>query len=183
MASNLPQTITAGETLWIAAANTLQDRDDITIDDVTPAGGYTLAYQFAASTPLSVAAVANGANTGWTLEVTGAQTLTWAPGVVAYTGIATHTASGRTFAVERGSILVAASPLRVSSWAAVLVAIDAAIASYAANPNGSISMEGMSITYRNLAQLTELRDYANYRLQQDTSNRPVRIIRTRFNLL
>ena len=72
--------------------------------------------------------------------------------------------------------------MRVSSWVAVLAAIDAAILVYAANPNGSISVEGMSVTYRSLSDLQSLRDYADYMLKKDTSNRPKRIIRSRFTV-
>jgi hypothetical protein len=182
----IPSRIVAGASLWVAAANTTQDSEDIIIDDYTPAGGYTLAYQFAAPTPLSVAAVANSGNTGWTLEVTGAQTLAWGAGRIPYVGIATIVVSAgppevtRTFPVDQGVILVDASPMRVSAWAAVVASCDAAIATYAANPNGSLSIEGMSVSYRSLSQLTDLRDYATYRLQQDTASRPRRIIRTRF---
>jgi hypothetical protein len=176
----MPERIVAGQTIWIAAANTVQGGADIDIDGFTPAAGYTLAYQFAASTPVSVAAAANGANTGWTLEVTGAQTLLWTAGRLPYTAMVTHTATTRTYPVDAGTITVDASPMRVSSWVAVVASVDAAIASYAANPNGSIAMEGFSVTYRSLSQLTDLRDYATYRLQQDTASRPARIIRARF---
>lgn len=173
----LPERIVGGETIWIAAANTLQDGEDVIIADVTPAGGYTLEYRFAAATPATVAAVANGGNTGWTLEVPGATTLTWT-GNVPYVGVATK--SSRYYAVDQGVIIVDPSPLRVSSWVAVLAAVDAAIATYAANPNGSVAIGDMSISYRSLSQLTELRDYVNYRLQQDNAARPKRIIRARF---
>jgi riboflavin synthase alpha subunit len=95
-------------------------------------------------------------------------------------GYLTETASGRVFAVDAGTITVEASPSRVSSWVAVLAQVDAAIATYAANPNGSISIEGMSVTYRSLEQLIALREYVVYRQQQDSASRPIRIIRTRF---
>jgi hypothetical protein len=184
----LPDRIVAGETIWLAAANTAQSQSDIIIDGFTPAAGYTLAYQFAAATPVSVSAVANGANTGWTLELTGAQTLLWTPGKMYFAGIVSLVDAGppqvtRTFAVDQGAITVDASPMRVSSWVAVLASIDAAIAAYAANPNGSLSIEGMSVTYRSLSQLTDLRDYATYRLQQDSAKRPRRIIRTEFTTI
>lgn len=186
MAENLgylPNRIVAGESIWVSASNTAQSGVDIEFDDYSPAAGYTLAYQFASDTPISVAATSNGAGDGWTLEVTGAQTLVWAAGRIAFAGIITHTATQRTFAVDSGFISVDASPMRVSSWKAVLTAVDAAIATYAANPNGSVSIEGMSISYRSLSQLTELRDYVSYRLQQDTASRPRRIIRSTFNTL
>lgn len=174
----LPVRIVAGETIWIAAANANQGAADLFFTGYTPAAGYTLAYQFAADTPITVSAAANGAGTGWTLEVTGAQTLLWQPGRIVYTGLATL--SGRSFAVDTGSITVDASPLRVSSWVAVLASVDAAIAQYASNPQGSISCGEISVSFRSLEQLTALRDYVAYRLQQDSAARVPRIIRSRF---
>ena len=176
----IPSRVVGGETIWVAAANALQGRDDIVIDDCTPAGGYALAYSFAASTPITVTAVANGANTGWTLEVSGAQTLAFPIGDVAYTGVATI--STRSFVVDQGVIKVDASPLRVSSWVAVLAQVDAAIATYAGSPNSSMSIEGMSVSYRSMDQLMALRDYVNHRLQMDSSKRVKRIIRTEFTI-
>ena len=176
----IPTSIICGESIWISAANTIQSGKDIILADYSPASGYTLAYQFASSTPLSVAAVANDDDSGWTLEVTGAQTLAWSPAVIAYAGIVTHTATGRTFSVDSGTITANASPLRVSSWVAVLATVDAAIASYASNPNGSFTVDGMSVSYRSMSDLIALRDYVSFRLSQDTASKSRRIIRTRF---
>jgi hypothetical protein len=176
----LPDSVVAGATIWIAAANPVGELQDITLDSFSPDDGYTLAYQFAADTPISVSAVANGANTGWTLEVTGAQTLLWAPGSLTYAGIVTHTASGRTFSVDLGTISVNGSPMRVSQWKTALTACDAAIASYAANPHGSFNVGAMSVTYRSLSQLTDLREWLKYMVSLDNANRPRRIVRTRF---
>jgi len=176
----IPERVNGGETIWIAAANSNGGAADITFTDYTPAGGYTLAYQFAAPTPVSVAAAANGANTGWTLEVAAATTLTWKSGRIGFTGYVTHTASTRVFAVDSGFIDVTASPLAASSWTAVVSACDAAILQYAANPNGSISVDGMTVSYRSLDQLTNLRAYAKTMEQQETRARMPRIIRSRF---
>jgi len=178
----LPSAITAGESIWIDADNTAQSSVDITFGDYTPADGYTLAYQFADATPISVDAVANDEDTGWTLDVTGAQTLIWQPGQLVFTGLVTHTATGRIFAVDSGSINVSASPLRVSSWVAVVAAADAAILNYAASPNSSFSVDGVTIAYRSIDDLIALRDYAQYRLKQDTKSGIKRIIKSRFNV-
>ena len=174
----VPDRIVAGETIWIAAANTIQNKTDITLTDYTPAGGYTLAYQFAASTPITVTAVANGTNTGWTLEVTAAQTLVWKGGVINYAGIVTL--SSRSYAVDTGTIQVEPSPLSTSSWTAIVTAVDAAILTYAASPSGSFSVDGMSFTYKSLKDLTDLRSYAKSMEQLETGSRIKRIIRTRF---
>jgi len=178
-AGYMPSRVQAGESIWIAAANTAQGRADITFDGYLPAD-YSLAYHFAASTPIAVAAVANTGGTGWTLDVTGAQTLAWAPGRLPFAAYATHTASGRVFAVDGGTMTVDASPLRVSAWTAVVTACDAAILQYAGNPHGNFSADGMSFSFRSLADLTNLRDYASARAAQDSASRPCRIIRARF---
>ena len=174
----LPSRIIAGETIDVSAANTLQDWAglDITFDNFKPTSA-TLAYQFAAPTPITVNAVANGGNTGWTLTVTGAQTLVWSPGRLTFVGLAT--VGTKTYAVDQGYIDVDASPLRVSSWVAVLASVDAAIASYATTPHGSFNVDGLNVTYRSLSQLTDLRDYVKARLAEDTAKRPRRIIRAR----
>lgn len=176
----LPDSVIGGETIWISAANTIQAATDITFTDYTPADGYTLAYQFAAPTPLTVAATANITDTGWTLEVTGANTLTWKPGEIQFSGFVTNTTTHRVFAVDAGTIRVTASPLRVSSWVAVLASIDAAIATYSSSPYGSVSMGGMNVSFRSMTDLLNLREYASYMLSMDSSRRQKRIIRVRF---
>lgn len=176
----LPDSVVGGETIWIAAANTVQQSYDIVIAGISPASGYTLAYQFASQpTPISVSCVANAASDGWTLEVTGAQTLTWAPGPLSFVAIATK--DSKSFAVDSGTIRVTASPMRVSSWVAVLAAIDAAIAKYAANPNGTVNMGDMSVSYRSMNDLINMRGYAKQMLDRDTANRPRRRILSRFS--
>lgn len=178
----LPAQIVAGETIWIAAANTIQSGVDIILADFTPAGGSTLSYQFAAATPITVAAAANGANTGWTLEVTSAQTLVWKAGVIRFAGYATK--SARTYAVDAGSIMVTASPLATSAWTAIVAACDAAMLTQAAtgSQSGSFSVDGMSksFTYRSTTDLVQLRSYAKNMADYETGSRQKRIIRTMF---
>jgi hypothetical protein len=182
----IPESIVAGETIWVAAANSVSDwaGKDIIIDGILPAN-YTLAYQFAASTPASITATANTAGTGWTLTVTGAQTLVWNPGKVAFIALATESSgvSPKSFAVDQGVVVCEASPLRVSSWVAVLAAVDAAMINFAATPNGSISIDGTSVTYRSIDDLIKLREYVSYRLRQDTAKRQRLIIRSEFTQL
>ena len=176
----LPESIVAGETIWIAAANSTQPtNEDIVLTGYLPAS-YSLAYKFAAATPISVSAAANAGGTGWTLEVTSAQTLLWKAGTIRFAGYVTHTVSARVFAVDAGAIAVTASPLATSGWTAVVTACDAAILKYAANPHGSFSVDGLSVTYRTLSQLTDLRAYAKQMADQETGGRAKRIIRTRF---
>ena len=156
----IPASIVAGESIWIAAENTAQDSEDITFDDYTPAGGYSLSYLFQSATPLTIAASPNTETTGWTLDVTGAQTLTLDPGRVTFVGMVTHTASGRVFSVDAGGLVVYASPAVASSWAAVISAVDAAMLKVATCPNGTVSIDGMSVTFKGAADLITLRDYA-----------------------
>ncbi len=184
MATNLgymPARIVGGETI-------IRDADHvgaITLAKYTPADGYSLAYQFAAHTPFVVDAGPTGDEAGWTIEVTGAQTLAIAPGSLPFVGMVAKTVDGvaRSFAVDQGTIEVAASPLRVSSWQAVLAQVDAAMADYASNPHGSISTDGMSVSYRSFTQLAHLRDYALMMLRKDTAARLPGIIRSRFRYL
>lgn len=180
----LPDRIVAGETIWIAAANTTQATNaDIILTDYLPAS-YTLAYQFAAATPISVSAVANGGGTGWTLEVTATQTLAWKPGEIRFAGYVTAKTGGRVFAVDAGAIAVTASPLATSAWTAVVTACDAAILAQMATgkTSGSFSVDGLSqsFTYRSADELMTLRAYAKNMADLETGNRPKRIIRARF---
>jgi len=180
----LPDRIVAGETIWIAAANTTQSTDaDITFSDYLPAS-YNLAYQFAAATPITVSAVANGAGTGWTLEVTAAQTLVWKPGRIRFAGYVTAKSGGRVFAVDAGAIDVTASPLATSAWTAIVAACDAAMLAQMATGqvSGSFSVDGLnkSFTYRSVDELRTFRAYAQNMADAETGNRMNRIIRTRF---
>ena len=177
----LPSQVTGGETIWIAADNSLQGAVDIVLTNYLPVD-YTLKYNFSSTpaSPLSVDAVANVGGTGWTLELSSAQTLVWDPGKVIFTGEVTNSTTERVTVVDSGNIQVDASPVRVSSWVAVLAKVDAAIAEFAATPQSSFSVDGLSVTYRSMDDLERLRNYANYRLQLDTATRPKRIIHARF---
>ena len=176
----LPARIVAGETIWIADANTLQGTQDIIITGISPADGYTLAYQFSAPTPISVSASANGDNDGWTLTVTAAQTLLFGAGNINFVALATHTSSGKVYSVDTGTIYVEASPLAVSEYAAALVAIDAAILNFATGGQRSFTLGDMSVTYGSLSELLQLRAHYQYLIANDTSKNRERIIRTRF---
>lgn len=176
----IPASVVGGESIWISAENTAQGRTDITFDGYTPNGGYTLAYQFGAEAPFSVSAASNGAGTGWTLDVSGVQTLTFKPGAVTFAGVVTHTESGRVFVVDGGIISVTASPLRVSSWAAVVAAIDAAMLTVSTTPNSSITVDGMSVSYRGSSDLINLREWCYQKLREDSGKRIPRRILTRY---
>jgi hypothetical protein len=176
----IPASITAGESVWIDADNTAQGASDIIIADYTPAGGYTLTYQFQSATPLSVVASANSENTGWTLDVTGAQTLTLDPGRVPFVGLVTHTATSRVFAVDSGGMVVNPSPAKTSAWAAVIAAVDAAMLTVATNPNGTVAVDGMTVTFKGASDLISLRDYAQRQYNKSIGRKAPRRILARF---
>jgi hypothetical protein len=176
----IPSRVIAGETIWIAAANTLQSSQDIILADFTPADGYTLAYQFAGAVPATVTAAANGGATGWTLDVTAATTLTWRGGPLNFAAYVTHTTSGRKFAVDAGTVSVTASPLATSAWTAIVAACDAAILAGATSGQVSWGVDGMNASFKSTAELISLRDYARMMERQETGNHQPRIMRTRF---
>lgn len=177
----LPACIVAGESIWISADNTLGSAVDIVIAGYLPAT-HSLAYQFSAPTAITVNAVANGGGTGWTLDVTPAMTLLWYAGDIQFTGLMTTTLTSRVTAVDAGAVSVTANPTVASQFQTVLDTIDAAIATYAANPFGSVNIGGdNSVTYRRLQDLIDLRRYYQNLVNKQTSGRVKRIIRTRFN--
>ena len=178
----LPSSVVAGETIWVAAANTTQGwaTQDIILTDYTPAGGYTLAYQFNAGTPISVSAAANGANTGWTLTVTAAQTLLWTAGIIRFVGLVTETSSGKVFAVDAGTIDVTGSPLAVSAYQTALTAIEAAIATFATSPSRSFQVGDLQVSYGSIQELIDLRTFYRAEVARTTGKRIKRVIHSRF---
>lgn len=154
--SILPTDIVAGESI----------SESIPSTTVT---GYTLAYHFSASTPITVACVASG-TTAWTLLVTAAQTLLWKRGQVRYAGMLTNTSTGVVTCIDSGVINVAASPLATSQYTAFVTAIDAAILTFGSNPNKRLSLGAMSIEYKSLDDLLGLRAWAQSMANAETGN-------------
>lgn len=168
----------------VAAANPFGGGRDIILAEYSPATPATLSYHLQCDNPLTIKAAANSGNTGWTLTVSAVDTLTLGPGPVAFAGVLTI--DGATKVVDTGIIHVRPSPLRVSSWLAVVTAIDAALLTAASSPSGSISIDGMSISYRSPDQLIRLRDYAAGMAARESATGTMgggRIIRTRFRVL
>jgi hypothetical protein len=167
--SILPDTLTAGETLSVT----------VTVLGYTPDDGYTLAYRFAAPTPITAAGVDDEAG-GWTVTLTATQTLTLTAGLLAFDALVTK--AGVSTAVDRGSIRVLPSPLTVSKWQSVLTSTDAAIATWGSNENRSFSVDGMSLSYKSLDELLHLRAVCIREIKRDTGiRRPYRIL-SRFEL-
>jgi hypothetical protein len=166
----LPSAITGGESITATG---------ISLPDYTELDGYAVAYQFASGTPFSVSAVDAGEG-NWSVTVSPATTLTFAPGRLQFAAFATK--GTESHLVDEGAITVTASPMRVSSWSAVISALDAAILNYAATPQSSISVDGMTVSYRSMADLERLRAYALEQLGKDTGAPGVgrRMIVTRF---
>jgi hypothetical protein len=127
-----------------------------------------------------VAAAANTGGTGWTLDVTGAQTLAWRTGNLRYTAYATHKTTARLTVVDAGLIAVTASPMATSPWTAVVAACDAALLSGTASGVISFGVDGISQTYSSRDQLISMRNNAREKELRDTGNHPARIVRARF---
>ena len=170
--NHMPTSLIAGESV---------DTADIILAGYSPASGWGLSYQFAAAVPVAVAAVANEADTGWDISISAVTSLAFGSGSISYVGMATHT-DGRAAAVDAGVIAVTPSPMRVSQWAAVVAAIDAAMLDGGSKTEGSISIDGMSTSYKNFSELITLREYALQQLRKDAVYKPRRIIQSRFTV-
>ena len=168
----MPKSIVAGESVSLAVA----------INGVTPDGGWSLTYRLAASPGLSVEGVADG--DGWSVNITPAQTLTFPRGLIRFDALAKKGsgADEQSLLVDSGTIAVSPSPIAESAWSAVLVQVDAAIASWGTSPNRSVSIDGMSVTFRNLDELLRLRAFCLQQVARDRGGMGPRVIRTRFNL-
>lgn len=170
----LPETLVAGETVSVAVSLPLY----------TAASGWAVAYRFAATTPFSVSCT-GGTDGAWTLALTSAQTLSLKTGGLRFDAIATQTvgeAVAQVVAVDSGTITVTASPLLVSQWEAVLTAVDAAIESWGTSNQRSMTIEGMSVSYRSIDELFNLRSFCVLQIQRERGGRGRKVIYSRFNL-
>jgi len=175
----LPTELIAGAAIWVSDENAVATSNDITIDNFLPTDG-VLTYRFAVTTPISVVADANDDDTGWTLYVEGSKTLIWPAGQVQYDAI--MVADGISYAVDAGSMSVAASPTTVSQWVEIKTQAIAAISKYSANPHSSFMIDGVQISYRSLKDLTNLVSYCDEQIANDTGRRQKRIIRSTFTI-
>ena len=167
----IPATLTAGESIQAVT----------TLDGYAPNDGYTVAWRFAAPTPISIAGVSASGGAAWALTVTPAQTLLFRRGNLSWDVIASK--DGGATVAQRGTITVYPSPLAVSQYAAALAAVDAAIAAYGTTSKRSFSIGDMSVSYRSLQELLDLRGYYKREIARETSmTGGARIIRTRFTI-
>lgn len=99
----------------------------------------------------------------FTAEITSAATLTL-PTVTRYAVFVT-TPEGKT-AVETGTLAVAKIE---SQYRAMLQAVEAAIASWGSNPNQTISVGEINISYKTIADLFSLRAYFKGLVEEEES--------------
>jgi len=168
----IPTTLHGGETLYVA---------EIIITDFLPST-HTLAYLFAHSTPLTVAAEALGSGLGWSLTVPAANTVQWPSGPIAFAGYATATDTGaKVTAVDRGTIRITASPTYVSWAKTALTAVEAAIAGRADDAQTNFTLGDMAIGFMSLDALIKARQWLKAEVRKDGANRPRRIMLSRFS--
>ena len=166
----MPGTLYGGESIVIS---------DILIPEFTPAT-HALVYHFSDSTGATVTATANNAGTGWNLSVPPATTLTWKSGSLAFIAYATASSGGRVTAVDSGAIMVTAAP-SYTSWAkTALTAVEAAIAGRATDGQTNFAIGDMSVGLMSFDQLMKAQQWLKAEVAEDGSNRPIRIMRTRF---
>jgi hypothetical protein len=140
-----------------------------TLSSVTTVTGYTLAYKFS-SQPIPITVSCVGTTGTWVLTVTGDQTVLWKRGIVRYAAYLTNSTSGAVTVIDSGEITVEASPMATSQYTAILTACESALASYASNPNSSISVGTIRIDYKDEAELTKLIDYYKREIAKETGN-------------
>lgn len=140
-----------------------------TLASVTTVSDYTLVYKFSSQpTPIEVSCV--GTSGSWVLTVTGAQTAVWKRGIVRYAAYLTKSSDSSVTVIDYGEISVEASPMATSDYTAALAAVEAAMLSYASNPNRSITVGTIRIDYKDYAELERLRDYYKREIAKETGN-------------
>jgi hypothetical protein len=168
----MPTELVAGETI----------SEILTISDYPVEDGWAVSYRFATPTPITQACTGGEAGV-WAITLSSAQTLTIPSGRIRFDALATQTVGesvAQVVAVDSGVIVVSASPLLASKWATVLESVDAAIATWGTSDQRSMSIEGMSINYRDISELLKLRAFCVRMVARETGNRKPSIIRARF---
>ena len=168
----LPPQITAGESINI---------DRFHLPGYPPDGGWAVIYHFNSSKTLSVPAMPTEDGKAWQLTITSDQTLQLDTGRIIYTAIATK--GDTSISVDSGTLLNLPSPLKPSHWQEVIREVDKAVLNFASNPTGSITIDGMSMTYRSMAELYRIREYATERLMADNGQSRPKVIRSRLRYM
>ncbi len=169
---HLPSQITAGESINI---------DRIRLPGYTPGAGWTVTFYFASQDTLAVEAEPTSDNQAWSLNVSSDQTLTLDTGRISYAAIAKKDEIA--IRVAAGTLLNLPSPLKPSQWQKVIREVDKAILNFASSPTGSITIDGMSMTYRSMAELTRIREYAAEKLMADNGQSRPTVIRSRLRCI
>lgn len=162
-----PNTLTPGESVSVTFMS----------PSYAPEDGWAIAYRFAATDPITVDGV-DDSEGGFTVALTAAQTLTMTAGALVFDAIATK--GPVSTAVDRGQITVMPSPITVSRWQAVLTAVEESIAGFAGNSNRSMTVDGMSVTYRSMDELLNLRAFCIKQIARDKGSRLPHVIRSVF---
>ena len=166
----LPSNLVAGESL----------SETVAVSGYSSADGWAISYRFAAyPSPLTVAGVANGSG-GWAIALTSAQTLTLLTGPMRFDAIVSKASVA--VAVDSGTIAVTASPGLVSKWQAILDSVELAIASWGTSDQRSMTIEGMSISYRSIDELLKLRAFCIKQIARQTGNGRSSRILSRFSI-
>lgn len=171
----MPTELVAGETI----------SKTLTIADYPVEDGWAVSYRFATPTPITQACTGGGAGV-WAIALSSAQTLTIPSGRIRFDALATQTVDeevAQVVAVDSGVIHVTSSPLIVSKWSAVLASVEAAIATWGTSDQRSMSIEGMSVSYRSIDELLKLRAFCTQQIQKETGNKRPHILRSRFTLI
>lgn len=125
----------------------------------------------------TVAATANGDGT-WTATAT-AETLSGFSGATRW--IVYATTPGGVDEIAHGEIYI--KPL-VSKYRAIVAAVENALQNYANNPNKSITVGELSITYKDRADLLDILAYWRKRAKEDENGTPpaggVQFVKVRF---
>lgn len=176
MASTLnliPETLTAGESLSVS----------VSVSDYKPSDGWALVYKFV----YGVSSITANGNEdaeidGWTVELTPAETLSIPSGTISFHAFAQKSSESviiESHCVDAGTIQVKSL---VSKWSAVLESVEAAIASWGTSDQRSMSIEGMSVSYRSIEELLHLRAFCTQQIKKELGRKGPHLLRTRFNL-
>lgn len=165
--SVMPQSVVAGESFTA------------TLTGISTTGK-TCVYSFATATPFSVTcAITDGV---FVLTVSAVQSLTLKAGNVRFVAMVTTTSGGAVECVDSGYLTVEPSPLATSSYTAALAAVEAALLTFASNPNRRLSLGTMSVEYKSVDDLLALKAYYQAEIKRDLTGQgtgPTRIY-TRF---
>jgi hypothetical protein len=170
----MPGELVAGETVSATA----------TLTDYPVASGWAVSYRFATPAPITQACTGGTAG-AWAIALSSAQTLTIPSGRIRFDALATQTVGqtvAQVVAVDSGVIVVTASPVVVSKWSSVLESVEAAIASWGTSDQRSMSIEGMSVSYRSIDELLKLRAFCTQQIRRENGNKRPNILRARFTI-